>query len=258
MQGTQLILTQMDNAINNLSHVTDTMEKQNAKHKKPTIKHWCEDDKPAYKLLTRGNTALSDSELISIILRDGNKDMNVVDFSKHLRSKAELRELAKMGLHELMRLGLTETKATLLMACFELSRRHRREESIVAQKKQITNSRDIHEYLIPFIADLPHEEFRALYLNRAHRIMDNVVIGVGSDAGVVADVKKIISHALLLKTCNVIVAHNHPSGNLKPSPADINLTKLIRKGGKLLDITLLDHVIVSPLGHYSFADEGML
>lgn len=229
-------------------------------YKKMGIKAWAEEDRPREKLLLKGHGALTDAELLAILIGSGNTNESAVDLCKRILKEAatnDLNELAKLDLHDLMKFkGIGEAKAITIVAALELGRRRRAAE--VGVKPQITSSRDVFELLQPRIGDLPHEEFWVLYLNRANRVTFQESISAGGVAGTVADLKIIFKRALNQLASGIIIAHNHPSGNLKPSQADIDLTRKVREGGKTLEISVLDHLIITTSGYFSFADEGLL
>ncbi|OWY24588.1 JAB domain-containing protein [Sphingobacteriales bacterium UPWRP_1] len=229
-------------------------------YKKMGIKTWAEEDRPREKLLLKGRQALTDAELLAILIGSGNNKESAVDLCKRILKEAatnDLNELAKLDLHDLMKFkGIGEAKAISIIAALELGRRRRAAEAGV--KPQITGSRDVFELLQPRIGDLPHEEFWVLYLNRANRVTHQESISAGGVTGTVADIKIIFKKALNQLASGIIIAHNHPSGNLKPSQADIDLTRKVREGGKTLEISVLDHLIITTTGYFSFADEGLL
>lgn len=225
-----------------------------------SIKSWAEEDRPREKLLLKGKAALSDAELIAILLRTGVKGSSALDIAKKIlhQVNGDLNELGKLTVADLKKLekGLGETKSITIVAALELGRR--RQSSEIREKPVIRSSRDSFEYIYPEIADLQHEEFYVLYLNKANRVLTHRHISSGGVTGTVADVKIILKHAVELLASSFIAVHNHPSGNLKPSQADIELTKKLREAAKLLDVSLLDHLIIGEKNYYSFADEGMI
>ncbi len=223
------------------------------------INQWAEDDRPREKLIHKGNKAISNAELIAILIRSGTREESAVDLAKRMLDhvKNNLNELAKMSVSEMRQFpGIGETKAATILAALELGSRIRREEALA--KDQVTDSKTLYEILKPQMAYLPHEEFRVLYLNRASKIIGDRQVSVGGVTGTVADPKIIFRKAIELLACSIILAHNHPSGNLTPSKADIDLTKKMKEAGKLMEIDVIDHIIVADNGYYSFADEGMM
>ncbi len=226
---------------------------------KYSIKHWAKDDRPREKLLTKGAESLSDSELLAILIHNGSKEKTAVDLAKEVLKlgKDNLIELGKLSLSDLMKIkGIGEAKAITIAAALELGRR--RQSSSPLGKPVIQTSRDIADYLKTKLKDYRHEVFAVLYLNRANKINHFEIISEGGITGTVADPRVILRRALEKDAVNIILCHNHPSGSLKPSKADEQLTTKIKEAAKFLDITVLDHVIVSEDGHFSFADEGLL
>lgn len=224
-----------------------------------TIKSWAEEDRPREKLLLKGKHVLSDAELIAILISSGNNKETAVELSKRMLSEMQnnLNELSKAGVKELMKFrGIGEAKAISIIAALELGRR--RKNSEVTKRKQVTSSNDAAEIFQPMLGDHQHEEFWVLFLNRANLIIGKQPISTGGMAGTVVDPKIIFKAALDQKASSIILCHNHPSGNLKPSEADIRLTRNLAEAGKVLEISVMDHLIVSQSGFFSFADEGMM
>ncbi len=227
-----------------------------------TLKQWSEEDKPREKLLLKGKHTLSEAELIAILLRTGSQGLNVMDLSKRLLLLAgnDLNELGKWNINEILRhkslKGMGKTKAITLVAALELGRR--RQGTEVRQKPKITSSRDVYDILHPLMADLSEEQFRVLLLSQANKVLANEIISFGGRVGTVADVRVIFRQAILSNAVGIIVAHNHPSGNLKPSQSDIDLTHKLKQAGEVMDIKVLDHLIITDNGYYSFSDEGMM
>ena len=223
------------------------------------ILSWAEEDRPREKLLLKGKGALSDAELIAILIGSGTRELSAVDLSKIILQKASnnLNELAKISLKDLMKIkGIGEAKAISIAAALELGRR--RKDSDVVRRPKITSSKDAYEQIRSYLMDLPHEEFWVLLLTRSNEVIRPVQISQGGISGTVADPKIIFKSALEHLASSMILVHNHPSGNLKPSEADKELTRRLVTSGKLLDIPILDHLIISELGYLSFADEGLL
>ncbi len=225
-----------------------------------SIKTWAEEDRPREKLLLKGKAALSDAELITILIRTGVVGNSALDIAKKIlhRVNGDLNELGKLSVSELKKMekGLGDTKAITIVAALELGRR--RQSTEVREKPVIHSSRDFFDYMYSEISDLKHEEFYVLYLNRANRPITFKHISTGGVTGTVADTKIILKHAIELLASSFIAYHNHPSGNLKPSQADIELTKKLKAAAQLIDVVLLDHLIVGDKNYYSFADNGML
>lgn len=224
-----------------------------------SIKNWSEDDRPREKMLQKGKAALSDAELIAIIIGSGSRNESAVSLSQRIMAAAEnnLNNLGKMSIPELMHFkGIGEAKAITIAAAMELGRRRRIEDAL--ELKRITSSNSVFEFMQPIIGDLPHEEFWILYLNNSNKILKNLQLSKGGITGTIVDVRLVFKEALHLGAVAIILAHNHPSGTLKPSQADIQLTKKLRLAGENLDIKVLDHLIVTEKAYFSFADENML
>lgn len=223
------------------------------------ILSWAEEDRPREKLMLKGRSALSDAELIAILLGSGTTTLSAVDVGRLILAAAnnDLNDLAKLSLKEMQKIkGVGPAKAIAVTAALELGRR--RKESEKALKPKITSSRSVYDLVAADLLDLPHEEFWILLLNRANQVMAKSKVSVGGVSGTVADPKVIFQKGLEILASGIILVHNHPSGNLKPSQADIDLTKKLREGGQLLDMPVLDHVIFGESGYYSFADEGLI
>lgn len=223
------------------------------------IKSWSPEDRPREKLLLKGTAALSDAELIAILLGSGTSTLSAVDLAKNILSSVNnnIHDLGRITATDLMKVkGIGEAKAITIIAALELGRR--RKETDEEEKPKITSSRDAYLLIRPHLTDLPYEEFWVLMLNRANRVIRKHQVSQGGVAGTVADPKIIFKTALGELASGIIVAHNHPSGNLTASQADIDLTKKLKEAGRLLEIQLLDHIIVAGQKYFSFADEGLL
>lgn len=223
------------------------------------IKSWSPEDRPREKLILKGKSALSDAELVAILLGSGTTTMSAVDLAKIVLQSANnnLHELARLTVKDLTKIkGIGEAKAITIVAALELGRR--RKDLEVDEKPKISSSKDAYQVIKADLLDIPHEEFWVLILNRANRVIKKHQISQGGVAGTVADPKIIYKSALDSLASGIILAHNHPSGNLTPSQADIDLTKKLREAGKMLEIQVLDHIIVAGQKYFSFADEGML
>lgn len=223
------------------------------------IKSWSPEDRPREKLLLKGTPALSDAELIAILLGSGTTTMSAVELARRILQSAgnNLHDLAKLSVKDLMKTkGIGEAKAITIIAALELGRR--RKELDQEDKPKISGSRDVYQLLKPHLQDIAHEEFWVVLVNRANRIIRKHQISQGGVTGTVADPKIIFKVAVEELASGVILAHNHPSGNVTASQADINLTKKLKEAGKLLDIQVLDHVIIAGTKYFSFADEGIL
>src|SRR5687767_12664519 len=226
---------------------------------KYSIKQWAKDDRPREKLLLNGAHTLSDSELLAILILNGSKEKTAVDLAKDVLklSKDNLSELGKLSVKELMKVkGIGEAKAISISAALEIGRR--RQACASLQKKIITASQDIADFFMAKLKDYRHEVFAVVFLNRANKINHFEIVSEGGITGTVADPRIILRKALEQDAVNIILCHNHPSGSLKPSRADEQLTIKIKEASRFLDITVLDHIIVSEDGYYSFADEGLL
>ena len=225
------------------------------------IKSWAEEDRPREKLAQKGKQALSESELLAILIRTGTRKQDAVQVAKELMSKVknDLNFLSKFSVKDLLSLrvkGLGETKAITIVAALELGRRRLASEA--RELPKISNSREAFEVLYPLLADKPHEEFWIMLLNRANKVMETLPISSGGLTGTVADVRMIFEHAIKSRATSIMLCHNHPSGNLSPSQLDIDLTKKLVKAGETLDVKVLDHIIIGDGKYYSFADEGMM
>ena len=231
-------------------------------HKERTglnIKNWSPEDRPREKLILKGKSALSDAELLAILLGSGTKTMSAVDLGKKILQTVgnNLHQLARLTIKDLVKLrGIGEAKAITILAALELGRR--RNELEEHEKPKIGGSADAYELLKSDLLDIPHEEFWVILLNRANRVVKKYQISQGGVAGTVADPKIIFKVALEELASGIILAHNHPSGNLKASQADVDLTKKLAAGGRLLEIQVLDHLIIAGQKYFSFADEGLI
>ena len=226
---------------------------------KYSIKQWAKDDRPREKLLFNGPATLSDSELLAILIHNGSKEKTAVDLAKDILklSKDNLSELGKLSVKDLMKVkGIGEAKAISIAAALELGRR--RQTSGTLQKKIISSSNDIADYCIAKLKDYRHEVFAVMYLNRANKINHFQIVSEGGITGTVADPRIILKRALEEDAVSIILCHNHPSGSLKPSRADEDLTHKIKEAAKYFDIKVLDHVILGTDAYYSFADEGII
>ena len=224
-----------------------------------TIKDWAEDDRPREKLRDKGPQMLSNAELIAILLGSGTRTETAVDVAKRVLAiaKNDLGELGRKGLSDFTQLkGIGEARAITIMAALELGRRRRFDSS--EEPDKITCADDIAALFIPLLGDLPHEEFWILLLNRSNMVVEQRKVGQGGVSATIVDVKVIAKLAVSSLASGVVVVHNHPSGNLKPSGSDEQITQKLQKALALLDINLIDHLIVSAKGYYSFAEHGLL
>jgi len=226
---------------------------------KYSIKQWAKDDRPREKLLVNGAENLSNSELLAILIHNGSREKSAVDLAKEVLKlgKDNIVELGKLSLTDLMKIkGIGEAKAITIAAAMELGRR--RHAALPLEKKLVSSSTDIAAFLQAKLRDYRHEVFAVIYLNRANKIKHFEIVSEGGITGTVADPRIILRKALEEDAVSIILCHNHPSGNLKPSRADEQLTTKIKEAARFLDITVLDHIIVSESGYFSFADEGLL
>lgn len=224
-----------------------------------SITAWAEEDRPREKMLLKGRHALSDAELLAILLGSGSIGESAVSLAQRILGSVEhdLHELGKRSIRELQHFkGVGEAKAITVAAALELGRR--RQLTDIRERPRIASSRDAFQAIAPLLTDLYHEEFWLLLLNKACEVVAREKLSSGGTAGTVADVKMAFKRALDAHASALIAVHNHPSGNLKPSDADVDLTRKMKEAGKILDLPLLDHLIVSERGYYSFADEGMI
>ena len=223
------------------------------------LNHWPNDERPRAKMLINGLHSLSNSELISILINAGNKDNSALDLAREVLKLANdnLNELGKLSVNDLQKIkGIGEAKSTLIAAALELGRR--RETCLPLDKVCVKNSADIARYLKPLLQDYNYEVFAVIFLNRANRIKHFEIISRGGLTGTVADPRLILKKAVEHDATSIVLSHNHPSGNLQPSQADDEITKKIRIAASYFDIKVLDHIIVSEDGFYSFADEGQM
>lgn len=223
------------------------------------IKQWAEDDRPREKLMLKGKAALSDAELIAILISSGSDEESAVALSQRILEGAQnnLITLSKLNVSELKKYrGIGEAKALSIIAAMELGRR--RQRSTALEMPVIQNSQKAYDYLQASLADLAHEEFVVLYLSRSLKVISHDSLSRGGTSGTVADIKIILKSALEKLASFIIVAHNHPSGNLKPSTQDIDMTRKLKAACTTMEIGLNDHLITGENSYYSFADNGML
>lgn len=222
------------------------------------IRSWAEDDRPREKLLLKGKSALSDAELIAILIGSGSAEETAVDLSKRILQSLnnQLSELAKLSVKDLMKFkGIGEAKAISIIAALELGRR--RKDSEPEKRVKITDSQTAFDTIYPHLGDLNHEEFWVIFLNRANQVIGKQNVSKGGVSGTVVDPKVVFKMAVQFPASAIILAHNHPSGNLKPSQADHQLTRKLKEAGKSLDIPVLDHLIIGDRSYLSFVDEGV-
>jgi len=228
-------------------------------YKKPGIKAWAVEDRPREKLISRGISALTDGELIAILISSGNSKESAVELSRRIMDTVHhnLNELGKLNCDELKRFrGIGKAKAVTLLAAMELGRRRNQSEAL--DNGQVKGSKDAANFLRPEIGDLSHEEFWVLFLNRQNKILDKKKLSQGGMTGTVIDVRLVMKLALEKHATSLIFGHNHPSGNLEPSDADRRITRQLKEAAALMEIPVIDHLIVTQSGYFSFADEGML
>jgi len=223
------------------------------------IKKWAEEDRPREKLIIKGKAALSDAELIAILIGSGTREKSAVELARSILTSQgnDLNRLAKLTIHDLQKFnGIGEAKAISIISALELGRR--RKDTEPEKRTKITSSAALYNLLKPTMLDLDHEEFWVVYCNRACQVIKKESISIGGVAGTVVDVRIIFKKALDELASSLFLIHNHPSGNMRPSQADIDLTKKLKEAGKILDITVLDHLIFTDHGYFSFADESIL
>jgi DNA repair protein RadC len=225
-----------------------------------TVKSWSPEDRPREKMLQKGPSNVTDTELLAILLGSGSRNETVIELSRKLlmNSQNNLNELSRLSICDLMKTkGIGQAKALIIAAAFELGKRHCIVD--VLHKDKILTSRNIAEIFQARLGNIPHEEFWLVLLNRSNKIIDKIKISQGGISGTVADIRIMLKEAIEKLASAIVLCHNHPSGNIQPSEQDISLTKKIKEAGLLMDISLLDHVIVSGENEYfSFADEGLL
>lgn len=223
------------------------------------ILSWAEEDRPREKLLLRGRSALTEAELIAILIGSGTRNKSAVELSKEILASVNnnLNELAKLSVQDLQKFeGIGEAKAITIVSALELGRR--RKDSEPLKKDKITSSEDAYRIMQPYLLDQCIEQFWIILLNRANMVIRPELISEGGVSGTVADPKVIFKRALDKLASSIILVHNHPSGNLTPSQADLQLTRKLKEAGKNLDLPVLDHIIFTDHAYYSFADEGVL
>ena len=224
-----------------------------------TIKYWDVLDRPREKLLLKGKRALTDAELVAILISSGNREETAVELSKKILISCDnnLNELEQLSIIQLTRFkGIGEAKAIAILTGLELGRRCRLEEAI--KKDKITSSKDVFEIMQPIVGDLKHEEFWVLFMNNSNKVLHKLQLSKGGLTGTVVDIRLLFKHALDFLATGIILCHNHPSGGLSASTADKEITQKLKKASLTLDIKLLDHLIITEKAYFSFADEGIL
>ena len=222
------------------------------------ITNWSEDDKPREKLMLKGKSALSDAELIAILIGSGSRSESAVDLSKRILASVDnnLNALGKLSISQLMTFkGIGEAKAISIIAALELGRRRRSEDAV--ELKKVTSSKVIFEIMQPIIGELPHEEFWIIYMNNSNKVISKSQLSKGGIIGTLVDVRIVFKTALEMGATALILCHNHPSGTLVPSDADKQITKKLKLAGESLEIKVLDHLIITEASYFSFADEGI-
>ncbi|MEG0848733.1 DNA repair protein RadC [Flavobacterium plurextorum] len=221
------------------------------------IKNWSDDDKPREKLMLKGRDALSDAELLAILIGSGSRNESAVALSKRILASVDnLNSLGKLDISQLINFrGIGEAKAITIIAALELGRRRRAEDII--ELKKITSSKIAFEIMRPIIGELPHEEFWVLFLNNSNKVISKIQLSKGGISGTIVDARLIFRLALENRATGLILCHNHPSGNLLPSEADKEITRRIKAAGEILDVKILDHLIITETKYYSFVDEGI-
>lgn len=227
---------------------------------KLSIKEWAEEDRPREKLLLKGVSALSNSELLAILIGSGNREMSAVDLGQSILQQAgnDLNRLGKMSVSDFTKQfkGIGPAKAMSLIAALELGKRRKSIEGEI--KKKISSSRDGYRFLYPILSDLNHEETWALLTDRSNKVVNTMQVSRGGISGTVVDVRLVLREALNHYASGIILGHNHPSGNCRPSPQDTHITKKLKEAAQWMDITLLDHIIVCGDHYFSYADEGII
>ena len=232
---------------------------QSSNKSSTSIKNWAVDDRPREKLLTKGKESLSDSELLAILISSGNRNKSAVELAKDILAlgKNNLNELGKISLKELMKIkGIGEAKAITIAAALELGRR--RQATTFLNKTFVRSSNDLAEFLKTTLKDYSYEVFAVVYLNKSNKINHFEIISKGGMTSTVVDPRILFKKAFEVEATSIVLCHNHPSGNLKPSRHDEELTYKIKEAAKYLDIQIIDHLIVSEEGYFSFSDEGLL
>lgn len=224
-----------------------------------SIKNWAEDERPREKMLQKGASSLSDAELLAILISSGTKEKSALDLAREVLAQAHnhIHELGRLSLNEMKQTkGIGEARAITIAAALELGRRRQQGEGI--QRSTIRSSEHAADIFVPILQDLNHEAFAVMYLNQANRLIRHEVISNGGMTGTVADIRLILKNCLLLNANQLIIAHNHPSGNKQASSADKELTLKLKEAASFMDIKLLDHLIIAGTGYLSMADEGII
>lgn len=224
-----------------------------------SIKNWSDNDKPREKLVQKGKSVLSDAELIAILIGSGSRNESAVELSKRILGSVNnnLNDLGKLSINQLMQFkGIGEAKAVTIAAALEMGRRRRGEEAKKIEK--IGSSKDVFNLLQPVLGELPHEEFWIVYLNNSNKVIHKAQLSKGGITGTLVDVRLVLKQALEIGAIGLILAHNHPSGGLKPSAADKQITEKLKNAAAALDMKVLDHIIITQREYFSFADDNLL
>ncbi len=224
-----------------------------------SIKNWLEDDKPREKMMQRGAAALTDAELLAILISSGTRERSALDLAKDILAQAKnnLRELGRLSLKELQKTkGIGEARAITIAAAMELGRRRQLAEGL--DRPAIKSSRDAAGIVMPLLQDLPHECCCVVYLNQASKVINTEIVSNGGLTSTIVDIRILLKNALLCSANQLVIAHNHPSGNKNPSEADKQITRKLKESALLMDIRLLDHIIIAGNDYFSFGDEGMM
>ena len=224
-----------------------------------SIKFLAEDDRPREKFLLKGKSALSDSELLAIILGSGNNEDSAVELARKILASVDYnwQKLSKLSIKDLMKFkGIGEAKAISVAAALEIGRRKAAQE--IPEKEKVTSVNDLYKIFSQYLSDLQTEEFWAIFLNQKNHVIYKTQISKGGISGTLVDVRVIFRIAIEHFATSLVVAHNHPTGNLTPSQPDISITRRIKEAGDLLDIKLLDHLIIGENSFFSFSEQGLL
>lgn len=231
-----------------------------SQYEKLTIKELSAEDRPREKMINKGIASLSEAELLAIILGSGSRKESAVELAQRILAayNNSISQLGKAGIDELKNTfhGVGDAKAVTIVAAMELGRRRQLEKPL--DRPTIKSSNDAYQLLRPTIGDLPHEEFWIIMLSKANKIITRYNVSKGGLSATIIDVRLILKRALECHASSMIISHNHPSGSLEPSDADIKITKKIKEAGAIMDIPVLDHIIVTDNGYFSFADDGLL
>lgn len=225
---------------------------------KLTINRWAEEDRPREKMMSKGAQALTNAELLAILIGSGSDEDSAVSLMQKVLSTYgdSLDRVGRLSTEELCRFkGIGPAKAITILAACELGRRRAVEQP---ERRQIRSAAQVYDYFYPIMRDLAVEECHVLLLNQSSTVIDSVRIGMGGLTETVVDVRLILREALLKRATSIILCHNHPSGNLRPSAHDDRLTHQVQEAARLFNITVADHVIFADHGYYSYADEGRI